>query len=387
MLHPENTEFKGQTQYSFPEYTSHDYLKSDYVKYLREKLNNGEKLPECNKCWVNEKYNKKSFRQWLNDDLTNHKPLDKSWMNLYFKNKKDYEFDLLLSADIAVSFVCNFSCAMCNPNESSQIYNSWQNSLEEFFVKDIIAKEPSYFDKIKQRYISKNNYELLIEILNQQPKNLKILGGEPLIDKQLLAILEKFDVEKACKMNLVFITNGSVDLLAISKKLNHFKHVGFIVSLEGTEQVQDYIRKGSNWSQIKNNIENFVSVKGTQTISVAHTIQALTIYHFLSLLDWANSLKLQISFGMLTNPDFLSLSALPDSLKMQILDRYKNANTKNLIFLNENNVSDLNFNFVDLIQDSEHDYNLTNKLQQYLKWYDPEQNWKHILPEWLPYLD
>ena len=385
-IHPEKTQFTKNTHYSHLKYTAEEYLNSDYARYLREKLNNGEKLPECEKCWTQEKYNKKSLRQHINDTVSGGKLLNQSWINAYFKNKKDFNHDYLFSADLTLSFVCNFSCAMCSPQDSSQIYNSWQNAIDQFFVKDIIAKEPSYFQDIKQRYLEKNSYTLLQNVLDQTPKFLKILGGEPLIDKQMLNILKKFEDTKAKKISLIFITNGSVNLSHVAEELSHFKNVMFVVSLEGVGQVQDYIRKGSNWSTIKLNIENFIKHYPKNRISIAYTIQALTLYHFVDLVNWANKLDIKICFNVLNNPDFLSLSAMPVKLKKQIAQRYETINTSTLTYKNDNDVDSKNLDFSEMIIDTTHCPELTTKLLKYLNWYDPDKKWQTILPEWNEFL-
>ena len=386
-LHPEYSEFNGKTNYSYPSNSIEDWISSDYAQYLRKNLNEGVKLPECNHCWRKEDTNHKSLRQSLNDTVTKNKKIEESWIPFYFKNKQDYKQDLILTAEVKLTHVCNFACIMCDPEDSSKIYNSWKNSTEEFFVKDIIAKEPAYFDNITKRYKDSTNYQLLNEVLGYKVKYITFLGGEPLLDQKMMRILENYNLDQANKTTLHFITNGSVNLIETSKRLAHFREVLYSVSLEGTGKVQDYVRRGSNWEEIKNNLESYIQVYGARSVNINYCLQNLTMLHFVDLLNWAHINNIRIVIAFVKYPEYLSLHTLPNIIKQEIIDKLEQSD-KIITFQEDDEIfkSVTCSGLVDIINDYTFDPVLLEQFKQYLKWYDPQNNWENIFPEWKEFL-
>jgi len=260
-IQPSESEFSGERFLKWPDKTPKDFFNSEYTQYIRKKLNDGERIPECYRCWKKEDTGGKSLRQTLNDTVTNNQghDLDNTWLKNYFKNKKNFVSDILISADTKISNLCNFSCIMCNPMDSSKLYTKWQKNKDNPAIRKLLKNEkPNYLDNVKRVYMNKNNrYFLLKSFLNLKPKHIKILGGEPLMDKRLLEILENF--EEKSKVKLLFVTNGSKSLVEVSEKFKNYKDVNYTISLEGTGSIQDYIREGSDWKNIKKNVLSRVS--------------------------------------------------------------------------------------------------------------------------------
>jgi MoaA/NifB/PqqE/SkfB family radical SAM enzyme len=301
------SEFTGRTNYSLNDSTVEEWMSSDYLKYLKESLGNGQKVNECADCWHKEDSNITSLREISNVGAggTN---LDNSWIKLFLK-RNDYSKFHLLSADVKLSNVCNFACAMCSPADSSKLFSKWKSQTESEFVSKILDKNPKYFEIISENYDSKKGYDHLKEILKFPIRNLKLLGGEPLLDKQMLTILREVDTVKQSQIHLHFVTNGSQDLLKIAEQLKNYKSLSFSVSLEGIGPLQDFVRAGSNWNQIQ---ENLLAAKSAGIdITIHHTVQAMTILKTNDLLDWCKSNGFVVSFGVLDTPEYLSVSVLP----------------------------------------------------------------------------
>ena len=232
----------------------------------------------------------------------------------YFKNKNNNIFDLLLVADIKLSNSCNFSCLMCNPEDSSQLYTLWLKNHDKWFVQKELQKNPRYFEVIKEAFVNKDNRNLLVSILDMKPRIIKLLGGEPLMDEQLIQILSELSLKQQSQTALQIITNGSYDLVSVKKRLINFKNLTYTISLEGVEQVQDFVRKGSVWHKIEQNIDKYIKIYGTSDLSIHTTIQALTLFHFNKLLSWAKNKNIRLDFLLLKTPEYLSLEALPPEL-------------------------------------------------------------------------
>jgi sulfatase maturation enzyme AslB (radical SAM superfamily) len=295
-------------------------MSSEYSQYLRQQLTNGVQLPECSACWQKEQHRIHSLRQSTNDTVTNNRgnDLDNTWVKLFVKKHPDADGYRIMSADVKLSNVCNFSCIMCNPSASSKIYDRWNNDIDNKFVKQQLTVTPDYFETIKQNYQTQRGYQHLIDLLSHPITNLKLLGGEPLLDKALFQILDSQADSKKSQIHLHFVTNGSLSLLDAVKRLKGYKSVSFSVSLEGVGSIQDYARTGSNWSIVEKNILDAHN-KGIQ-LFIHHTFQAVTILKLPELLNWCSKNQIPISFGMLDNPDYLSVSVLPASIRNTVIE-------------------------------------------------------------------
>jgi len=367
----DKSNFKGKKDYRWPHNSPEEFLNSDYVKYLRENLTGGNKLPECSKCWRLETLSNDSasLRKSLNNTYIDKSKPD--WMSLYFKNKTDFSSNLLLYADITLNNTCNFSCITCNPAESSKIYTKWKKHKDANIVKKLINQnENEYFQKIDLITKSNEKKNLLHYILEFKPKTLKLLGGEPLIDKKNLNYLAGLDIKTKQNISLNFVTNGSKNLTKNDNMLGEFKNILYVISLEGVGKIQDYIREGSNWDTIKTNIEEYRKYNPTKHLSVSCLLQSLNAYHIDKLAKWCKELHIELNYIILDDPSFMSVKSIPPLLREKILDYYSKKTEEIKL--------DFNQLFFEM-PFSETDY---KDLLEFLNWNDPNENWKTLFPEW-----
>jgi len=380
------SKFSGDKSFSWPKSTPNDFINSEYVQYLRSELNNGNKLPECGKCWRKENAGGKSLRQVSNDTVTNNQGnnLENTWIKNYFKNKTDFISNLVLSADLKTTNICNFACTMCEPMDSSKLYTKWLKNKNEPAVRKLLSLKPkNYLDEVKSVYMDKNNrYELLEYFLLMKPKHLKILGGEPLMDEKMFQVLEKFPHKSNIK--ILFVTNGSQNLSNVSERLKDYKDVNYTISLEGKNDIQDYIREGSNWNQIENNILEYQAKYPNNQVSVNCVVQALNIFHIPEFVNWCRKQSIALTLSILDEPSFMGLSSIPPKLKTDILKNLHNMNwNRSEMYNNDSNMADIS----KILQQIEFDEKNFYDLKMYIQWYDPQEKWKDIIPEWKPYLE
>jgi sulfatase maturation enzyme AslB (radical SAM superfamily) len=347
-----------------------EWMSSDYMQYLRQELTNGNRLPECGGCWQREDHQMVSQRQVLNNTITYNQgdQLDQTWTKSYFNNKTDYAHDLLLMSDIKLTNLCNFACAMCVPKDSTQIYSQWKKNKKHPWVIQQLQKNPEYLDQVKQVYVDKHNHQLLQYAIEKKVRHIKILGGEPLLDQVALDLLSAVDLEQKERTSLIIITNGSVDLDSVCQQLGNFQTIQFIISLEGVGAVQDYIRKGSSWSVIEKNIDNFLTKysNSKNNLRIHHTVQALSLYHLHKLVDWCDSKNLQLSTEILTVPEYMSVAVIPKELRLTCFPK----------------LIDNHPGLVESIQKIDYQADLKSQLQDFLTWYDPSNTWQNVFPEW-----
>jgi molybdenum cofactor biosynthesis enzyme MoaA len=377
VIQEEFSEFIGEKNYNIQQHSIDDWMTSEYVQYLRKELTQGKKIKECSQCWQKEESNLQSERQICNNSATNNTGhnIDNTWINSFLKNTNNYKDYVLVNADVKVSNVCNFSCAMCNPYDSSKIYDKWKKDTTSDFVQEKIKANPTYFLDIEKLFQSKTKYKLLSDILEHPIVYLKLLGGEPLLDKELLNVLQNLDTNKKSKMSITIITNGSQDLVDATHSLRGFKSVNFIVSLEGVNKMQEYVRQGSDWSFIEQNIIK-ARRQGIE-IGIHHTLQAMSILHLSDLLVWAHKNKLPVDVALLIKPDYLSLSVLPDYLKEHALEKLFATEQQNMAL--ESQIQSI----TKLIRSMESNRNLFQKFLDYVVWYEQKslQKLQDLCPE------
>ena len=367
------------------ELTPIEYLNTPKMVTMREQMADGIKVPQCQQCWKHEQHGSQSYRQQINSFL------DGPWLDAYFKHKKDYNTDLVLMSDIKVGNTCNFACVMCNPTDSSMIYNNWIKNQSSPFVQEYLRDDPLYLEKAKATGYKQSKYREYVDsavLSNKHIKMIKILGGEPLLDQKLMEQLYSIPKDRKNKITLQLVTNGSLNLLKRSKQFKDFKYLKYCVSLEGISEAQDYARHGSNWSILEPNIlEQLEYDKSSVTILTC--LQATTFTRLYDLIQWTNKHKIPFSLSDLHYPNFLSISAVPDKLKQQVLTKLSTIDSYYVSNESESMALDIK-SLIDFIVDSKYNKDMHKKFIDYLKFYEKGRNMKtftDVFPEWEPYLE
>jgi hypothetical protein len=381
------SEFDGNKEYSWPDHSFDDWLNSEYAQYLRQNLTKGIKLKECANCWKAEQHNEISLRTIANNTLTGNRAndLDSSWVASYLAKKIDYSYDFLLSADVKLTNVCNFACGMCSPVDSTQLYNKWNQNQQHPWVQAQTKHAVHYFKEIRETFIEKNNHQLLIEILEKRPRYLKLLGGEPLLDKVALQLLADYPYKSQCELQ--FITNGSVDLVSIRQALGNYKKVFFTVSLEGTGAVQDWMRQGSDWNFIEQNLLSYIDCYTTSELSIHHTMQNLTVRHLPDLIAWSNKHNIPITLGFLDYPECLQVSNMPVELANDVVKIFESLPDQSVNagpYVDQVRTVSIS-GLTSLLKSLSFDSKNIADIKVFLDWHDPNGNWCKVFPEWDEY--
>jgi sulfatase maturation enzyme AslB (radical SAM superfamily) len=253
---------------------------------------------------------------------------------------------------------------MCNPADSSVIYNSWANQLDNEFVKDYTDNSPRYFQIIKDVYVERDGEHLLHQVLQHPLRFLKLIGGEPLLNKKMLQILAHLPKQKKSAISLFFVTNGSVDLVDVIQLLGGFKHIGFLLSLEATGNMQEYLRKNSKWSDICNNVDRYLQSESNNiksSLTVATVSQTLSVWHYPELNQWCSDRGLSIDTTLLTQPDYLSFASMPPAVTSAVIKKLSTMKNFDIVASS----------MIDNIRNAKFDPVLHNKLTRFIKWYDP----------------
>ena len=291
---------------------------------LRNRMLNGEYIDSCKKCYRDEDLGKSSYRQRFNDR--------------YNLN----EMPAIRELELALSNKCNFKCVTCNTRFSSSWYD-----------EDKLL-ERTQFTNIGRYYKSSFNVH---DIDLSQLTELKILGGEPFLEKDLLNVFKNINKKN---VTLFFVTNNSI--FPSDEWLNQFKQfkkVRFIISLDGVNDVAEFVRYGKKFKKFEKNYSNWIQLSKTDLTNIKviphFVFHALNCFDLNNTLEWMtqyhDNLKI-LSYDFLESPNELSVKYLPNDVKTKILSE------------NNNFLHDQIENFLKM---SKYDKEVYNKLKKYCK--------------------
>lgn len=223
-----------------------------------------------------------------------------TYKNLFERLKQDKPGIQFL--DVRNSNQCNLKCRMCNPHFSNQ----WAREL-----------------KYETTLLHTDMTPWLDQLLTENLVDVYFCGGEPLIIKDHYQILEQL-IQQGLSKNISLRYNTNCTVLNYKDKdifelWANFKQVSLSLSIDAAGEELNYIRSGSNWQEIKHNIESIVERQKDipkLSITIAPTVSLLNVWFLPELYNYANSLGIKVMLGILTGPDYLSLTAVyTDNLK------------------------------------------------------------------------
>lgn len=245
----------------------------------------GNPVPTCHTCYDIEQ-GKKGF-----DHISDRVFYIRELKNIPTDTYQVGNFNLQ-TVDVRWSNLCNQACVYCRPEFSSK----WASELK---VKlDVPTEEQTTNFK---EYIFNNAHQL---------KHVYMAGGEPLLMKENLELLELLDPSVNLRVN----TNLNKVDTRIFDRICEFKNVQWIVSLETTGQEYEYIRYGGKWNDFLDNLK---------IIKQLHHKISFNMLHFLlnyrSVFDCVDFLRAQgfhnnsFIIGPLLGPEYLNIHNLPNS--------------------------------------------------------------------------
>jgi len=213
----------------------------------------------------------------------------------------------LRSIDARWNNTCQLSCTYCGPSSSSK----WAQLQSQ---KTVNSDTKSY-------RISQKNIEKIYQLINNNSiKRVSMLGGEPLLMKEnikLLDVLEK-------STNIEIFTNLNVVLKGnqLFEQLVQRPNVQWYVSMETIGKKFEFVRRGADWNRQVSNLEQLMfEIQGTITLQSQYcaysALNLCELYEFVEQYP-----KLTINWGgLVTNPRYLNFLNFPKILKQQSLDQ------------------------------------------------------------------
>ena len=253
----------------------------------------------------------------------------RNWGNFYFKEFiKDYVigklYNKLPKKYIHLSFtnVCNFKCRMCEPERST----GWLKEAEELFNKKI---DINFFN------ISTDLKKKFLEDIKPELKTAKLIhmssAGEPFLTNENLEILDFLIHNNIKNVHLLYNTNMSIRMhkgIDIYEKLSHFEKVIILMSIDGLDERNRYVRgydQTTTWPKIEQNIRDIISIIPKVELHLYTAVSAINAYHVPDLhKDFYNKGYIKANRFRL-NPVFKddhTVQLLPKFLKLKIAEKY-----------------------------------------------------------------
>ena len=273
---------------------------NEVYKHARNKFLNNEWPSECKKCENLEK-NGSRGRRYLENERWKH--LD--WEELK-KNPSIYCYDLRMGN------ACNLKCVMCNPNNSNQWAEEYQNHTHLKHQHQTIgnkwAIDGSLLDDIK------NNL--------QNVQLLYFAGGEPLLIKKHKEIIDLcIELGLSKNIDLRYDTNGTYINDEWIDKWNNFKNVQINFSIDGGKEVNEYVRYPINHDAIPE-VFDLLS-KSNLTVFLQIALGAHNVFEIKHLENYKNQYEFKgVNISIVDWPDFMSIDNLSDTTKQRVINLY-----------------------------------------------------------------
>ena len=305
-----------------------EFRSSQHLKEIKQQFLEGKQPSICSTCWRSESQGLQSIRQH------------------YIKNNPEYTDSTKFSLDTELpvehielrsSNLCNFSCRMCNSQNSIEIKREIENKshLSKWFYSGNFDSD-----------MPEKNWKEVLEI-TKNLKKLFLTGGEPLLMKEYYDLLQHIiDTGRSKEISLIIYTNCSVYNPKFIDMLLQFKNVKLCLSVDAVGKVAEYQRHGTKWNVVYENVMKFCKLQFQ--IQIQSTISAYTLLDFSKLSSFYNEiLKLKNDavfnahvvlnprplnymnlFGDLRNKAIqeieISLSELEDNCFYQVKNQLKN---------------------------------------------------------------
>jgi len=269
---------------------------SQLSKDIRKSMMNNKWHPECIRCEREVNANMRARINYENDIWIKNGHF--SWEELLILTDEDGTIDAdaidCKYYDLRFGNLCNLSCRMCGPTESSTWYKNYVKLYGPVF-SDSHGKVTLVKNE-KGKYVPKNDvynwpdddiFWNDIDARIPEIKLLYIVGGEPLMITKHYNFLQKcIDYNRAKDITVEYNTNLTNIPNRAYEIWKHFKQINIGASIDGVGKINDYMRPPSNFSQIYKNLQEVSKAEGNYKIWIAATVNVFNVLHFPEFIEW-----------------------------------------------------------------------------------------------------
>ena len=259
----------------------------EVTKDYAERLESGERIPQCQGCWQTEDKGLVSVRQ--------------SAVNNYDAN---YSMSPgINSMDIRLHNKCNMACNMCG-SYNSTLWGKIEHKDEE-------------------HDIGNKNLEYIYSLANNVTK-LSIQGGEVFFGPDFVDFVDSFPN----KNNLVldtFTNVVTIDIDVLKRWKDECKSLYVNASIDGIGKVFEEIRWPGKWTKAERKAKQTYEILD-YNLKYFYTVQSANLNTIIDFLNWRNSNtpNSEIVFNLVEGPRELALEASTQLERDQFIKDFQN---------------------------------------------------------------
>jgi len=302
---------KHGKDFNLGEHSMLEILNSETMTNMRNRIREGEDIPNCETCWVDESNGKESKRQqynnyykeWYGDDCINY----------------SVEPERLIDVQLIFDNTCNLKCRSCNTNYSSK----WR---EESIDRNIPFWETTA--EINMNDIERSAFWKTMDDWTKDVMRMEIMGGEPFYMKEFKQFVDYLiDTGRSKNVALTLSTNGTIaDKDFLDKMVKNFKDIAFSVSIDGVEDKFTYLRHPGKWDEVKQNLDYYYELHNSEHpvfVQITHTVTALNILYLPDFHEYFKTTfpNFKIWNNSVHYPKWISPPVLPKSAKKIVSDK------------------------------------------------------------------
>jgi len=302
----------------------------EHLQAVRSRMLRGEKVNHCAVCYKQEALGNTSPRISANRD---HGLDTESLSKIAL---------LPTSFELRTSTRCNLRCASCWAGSSDRIQEQRRVSLEwdqlpqgdpqrlamPAWLRESWANEQALVNSIGgSAYVSKSTSLANFTQLAQGLQRLYITGGEPTMDANIYKYLDALLAAGNSSCHVSFTTNCTLWNTKLMSRFTQFTNTEVQLSVDAHGAANEFIRKGTVWSDVVANVHSYLSDSRISTIKFYTVISALNCLSLAPLLEWIISTvnahgRRAIWFPIiLDGPSHQRVIALPLQLRLSAADQ------------------------------------------------------------------
>lgn len=314
------------------------------LKELRRNMLAGRETPSvCQRCIEEESHGLTSRRQLENAKA--YFTYEKAQKVTREDGTLELEKTPLSAYDLRLGNLCNLSCRMCHPSQSSGWYEEWFKTRHSTFQDSDIKYEMTtdkngrvLLKSSPYKWFQSSNLWNFLREHSSEIRELHFAGGEPLLSSEHVGLLQNFvSSGLSSTIKLDYNTNLTVLPSHLTELWPHFEEVTLGISIDGYAAMNDYIRYPSRFESIQKNIQTLESLQGNLRIWATTTLSALNIGRYPELIRWIltsdfrhlnhehenSDRRFFLSDHFLIQPTELAPQVLPGAAKKVIRQRFE----------------------------------------------------------------
>lgn len=302
-----------------------DLLNQDYLIQARQNKLKGQRLSDCERCYVEEdaglisKRMRELFRFW---------EASRPALNEAIENGGRVSSDAIY-LDLKLGNLCNLSCSYCCAPSSSALYSENlrmdQHGVLPEWQRSSMEETKKHFHRLK--FSEANSFWQKLERLTPHLDTVFFEGGEPTLSAHVKKFMaHMIETGSSARIRLKFTTNMThLDETWIAL-LGQFKQVSLFASIDGVGVIQEAARYGGKFEVIE---KNFIRLVHTAPANIKiHLLPAITVMnaeHLAELFMWKENIdtenRVEIGINPVYQPQSLCIKILPDTVKQRVQDR------------------------------------------------------------------